>query len=81
MGGKSKRQLADEAYRRVVEGSPQIDLTEQIAVEEQEAKGPPPPIADLATCPSCQRAQTLRWGWVVNPAKPGLVICGNCARA
>jgi hypothetical protein len=81
MGGKSKRQLADEAYRRVVEGSPQIDLTEQIALEEQEAKGPPPPIADLSTCPSCGRKQTARWGWTVNPSQPGSVVCGNCGRA
>lgn len=80
--GKSKRQLADEAYRRVVElADAQLDITEQIAQEEEEAKGPPPAIDAWDKCPSCGREQGLARGWTVNREKLGVVLCGNCGRS
>lgn len=83
--GKSKRQLADEAWLRseaqraeaVPEGTlvGQIDLvsgTVAGAGKEEEAFTSAP-----ANCPSCQKRMTVQHGWAVSSHGPYLQ-CGFC---
>lgn len=68
--GKSKRQLADEAYRRVMDQvAMPLDEPQQVSTVQRHEAVP-------ETCPGCAKRMTLASGWAL--VFGDLLQCGGC---